>query len=85
MKGPLKATGMSDLKLTPSLLSMLERIERYSGSLLMLAVTASGGPEYTKLNKLLPQPAVLTFFHVWHTNHPSHAKRRAFVSLTKDG
>jgi hypothetical protein len=34
---------MSDLKLTPSLLSMLERIERHSGTLLMLAVTASGG------------------------------------------
>jgi hypothetical protein len=31
---------------------MLERIERHSGSLLMLAVTASGGPEYGKLNKL---------------------------------
>jgi DNA-binding PadR family transcriptional regulator len=42
---------MSDLKLTPSLLSMLERIERNSGSLLMLAVTASGG-QYGKLNKL---------------------------------
>jgi hypothetical protein len=43
---------MSDLKLTPSLLAMLERIERHSGSLLMLAVTASGGREYNKLNKL---------------------------------
>ena len=42
---------MSDLKLTPSLLAMLERIERHSGSLLMLAVTASGG-QYGKLNKL---------------------------------
>jgi hypothetical protein len=30
---------MSDLKLTPSLLSMLERIEQHSGTLLMLAVT----------------------------------------------
>jgi hypothetical protein len=30
---------MSDLKLTPSLLSLLERIERNSGTLLMLAVT----------------------------------------------
>src|ERR1700719_4050162 len=36
---------MSDLKLTPSLLSMLERIERHSGTLLMLAVTASGGQD----------------------------------------
>jgi len=43
---------MSDLKLTPSLLSMLERIEQHSGALLMLAVTASGGGEYGKLNKL---------------------------------
>jgi hypothetical protein len=42
---------MSDLKLTPSLVSMLERIERHSGSLLMFAVTASGG-QYGKLNKL---------------------------------
>jgi DNA-binding PadR family transcriptional regulator len=43
---------MSDLKLTPSLLAMLERIERHSGSLLMLTVTASGGRESGKLNKL---------------------------------
>ena len=42
---------MGDLKLTPSLLSMLERIERHSGTLLMLAVTASGGQD-GKLNKL---------------------------------
>jgi len=42
---------MSDLKLTPPLLSMLERIERHSGTLLMLAVTASGGQD-GKLNKL---------------------------------
>ena len=42
---------MSDLKLTPSLLSMLERIERNRGTLLMLAVTASGGQD-GKLNKL---------------------------------
>jgi hypothetical protein len=33
---------MSDVKLTPSLLAMLERIEQHS-PLLMLAVTASGG------------------------------------------
>jgi hypothetical protein len=42
---------MSDFKLTPSLLSMLERIEKHSGTLLMLAVTASGG-QGGKLNKL---------------------------------
>jgi hypothetical protein len=34
---------MSDLKLTPSLVAMLERIEQHSGALLMPAVTASGG------------------------------------------
>jgi hypothetical protein len=41
---------MSDVKLTPSLLAMLERIEQHS-PLLMLAVTASGGQD-GKLNKL---------------------------------
>src|SRR6202022_4108030 len=43
---------MSDLKLTPTLVAMLARIERHSGALLMLAVSASGGREYGKLNKL---------------------------------
>jgi hypothetical protein len=38
--------------LTPSLVAMLERIERHSGALLMLAVTASGGRECGKLNRL---------------------------------
>ena len=42
---------MSELKLTPSLLSMLERIEQHSGVLLMISVTASGGQD-GKLNKL---------------------------------
>jgi hypothetical protein len=42
---------MSDFKLTPSLLSILERIEKHSGTLLLLAVTASGGQD-GKLNKL---------------------------------
>ena len=41
---------MDDVKLTPSLLAMLERIEQHS-PLLMLAVTASGGQD-GKLNKL---------------------------------
>src|SRR5712672_3386785 len=50
-KDHLRLSSMSDLKLTPSLLSMLERIERHSGTLLMLAVTASGGQD-GKLNKL---------------------------------
>src|SRR5438105_13752827 len=43
---------MGDLKLTPTLVAMLERIEQHSEALLMLAVTASGGGEYGKLNKL---------------------------------
>jgi len=47
----LKPSTMSDLKLTPSLLAMLERIEKHSGTLLMLAVTASGG-QHGKLDKL---------------------------------
>jgi hypothetical protein len=47
----LRPSPMSDLKLTPTLLSMLERIERHSGTLLMLAITASGGQD-GKLNKL---------------------------------
>jgi hypothetical protein len=41
---------MSDLKLTPSLLAMLERIEQHR-PLLMLAVSASGGQD-GKLNNL---------------------------------
>ena len=42
---------MSNLKLTSSLLSMLERVEQHGGKLLMLSVTASGGQD-GKLNKL---------------------------------
>ena len=42
---------MSDLKLTPTLVAILERIEQHSGTLLMLSVTASGGQD-GKLNKL---------------------------------
>src|SRR5207245_2100508 len=53
---------MSDLKLTPSLLSMLERIERNSGTLLMLAVTASGGQD-GKLNKLRGAGYVVKWDH----------------------
>jgi hypothetical protein len=46
-----RLSSMSDLKLTSPLLAMLERIERHSGTLVMLAVTASGGQD-GKLNKL---------------------------------
>jgi hypothetical protein len=53
---------MSDLKLPPSLLSTLERIERHSGTLLMLAVTASGGQD-GKLNKLRGAGYVLKCDH----------------------
>src|SRR5260370_36860589 len=42
---------MSDLNRAPDLLSMLERIEKPSGTLLMRAVSASGGQD-GKLNKL---------------------------------
>src|SRR5713101_7793778 len=41
-KDHLRLSSMSDLKLTASLLSMLERIERHSGTLLMLAITEAG-------------------------------------------
>lgn len=41
------------LKLTPSLRSMLERIERHSGTLLMLTVTASGGRGIRQANEVL--------------------------------
>jgi hypothetical protein len=51
-RGTLVTTHMSEFNLTRSLLAMLERIERYGGTLLMLAVTASGGREYGKLSKL---------------------------------
>ena len=47
----LRLSDMSDLKLTPSLLAMLERIEQHNGTLLMLSVTASGRQD-GKLNKL---------------------------------
>src|SRR6201993_4573299 len=43
---------MSDLKLTPTLVALLGPIEQHSGALLMLAVTASGGGQDGKLNKL---------------------------------
>ena len=52
---------MSDVKITPSLLAMLERIEQHS-PLLMLAVTASGGQD-GKLNKLRGAGYVLKCDH----------------------
>jgi hypothetical protein len=45
---------MSDSKkLTASLRAMLERIERHSGELLELSITASGRREYTKLQRIV--------------------------------
>src|SRR5260221_4644485 len=64
----LRLSNMSDLKLTPSLLSMLEHIERHSGALLMLAVTASGGQE-GNLNKLRGAGYVV------ECDHPSVTER----------
>ena len=53
----------SVLKLTPALRSMLERINRHSGELLELAVTASGGREYTKLQRLMRAGYVVRVDH----------------------
>src|SRR5271169_986378 len=66
---------MSDLKLTPTLVAMLERIKQHSGALLMLAVTASGGREYTKLNKLRGAGYVVKCDHpsVTHGAWPAEA------------
>jgi hypothetical protein len=55
---------MSDrLKLTPSLRAMLERIQRHSGELLELSVTASGGRESTKLQRLFRAGYVVRVDH----------------------
>lgn len=59
------------LKLTPALRSMLERINKQSGDLLMLQVTASGGREYSKLNKLRNAGYVVK------CDHPSVKDRRS--------
>lgn len=42
---------------------MLERIERHSGELLELYVTASGGREYTKLQNLIRPGYVVRVDH----------------------
>jgi DNA-binding PadR family transcriptional regulator len=71
---------MSDLKLTPTLVAMLERIERHSGALLMLAVTASGGREYGKLNKLRGAGYVIK------CDHPNVTERAAeALAITEAG
>jgi hypothetical protein len=69
---------MSDMKLTPSLLAMLERIERHSGSLLMLAVTASGGQD-GKLNKLRGAGYVVKCDHPSVTEGAWPAEARAIT------
>ncbi len=45
--------------------AMLERINRHSGELLELAVTASGGREYSKLQRLIRAG------YVTRVDHPS--------------
>lgn len=42
----------SALKLTPALRSLLERVERQSGTLMLLQVLASGGRATSQLNAL---------------------------------
>jgi hypothetical protein len=62
---------MADLvpvRLTPTLRSMLERINRHSGELLELAVTASGGREYSKLQTLMRAGYVVRVDHPTVTN-----------------
>jgi hypothetical protein len=79
----LKVCGMSDaLKLTPSLLSMLDRIERHSGTLLLLTVTASGGREYSKLNKLRGAGYVVKCDHPSVTEGAWPAEA---LAITEDG
>jgi DNA-binding PadR family transcriptional regulator len=70
---------MSDLKLTPTLVAMLERIEQHSGALLMLAVTASGGAEYGKLNKLRGAGYVVKCDHPSVTEGPWPAEALAIT------
>jgi hypothetical protein len=43
---------MTDLKLTPALREMLERIERGSGRIMMISVVGSGRSEDRKLGRL---------------------------------
>jgi len=51
------------VNLTPTLRAMLERIARHSGELLELAITASGGREYTKLQSLIRAGYVVRVDH----------------------
>lgn len=51
------------VRLTPTLRSMLERINRHSGDLLELAITASGGREYSKLQSLMRAGYVVRVDH----------------------
>jgi hypothetical protein len=56
-------TDLVPVRLTPTLQSMLERIERHSGELLELAITASGGREYSKLQSLIRAGYVVRVDH----------------------
>jgi hypothetical protein len=75
---------MSDLKLTSSLLSMLERIEQHSGTLLMLSVTASGGQD-GKLNKLRGAGYVVKCDHPSVTEGAWPAEALAITSISFEG
>jgi hypothetical protein len=74
---------MGELKLTPSLLSMLERIEQHSGTLLMLAVTASGGQD-GKLNKLRGAGCVVKCDHPNVTEGPWPAEALAITEAGQE-
>jgi hypothetical protein len=73
---------MGELKLTPSLLSMLERIEQHSGTLLMLTVTASGGQD-GKLNRLRGARYVVKCDHPSVTEGPWPAEALAITEAGK--
>lgn len=75
---PVRLFRMGDLKLTPSLVSMLERIERNSGTVLMLSVTASGGQD-GKLNKLRGAGYVVKCDHPTVTDGPWPAEALAIT------
>src|SRR5438045_7594010 len=69
-------SSMGDLKLSPPLLSVLERIEQHSGTLLMLAVAASGGQD-GKLNKLRGAG------YVMKCDHPNVTEGHGLLRLSR--
>jgi hypothetical protein len=75
-------TDTAPVKLTPTLRSMLGRIERHSGELLEVAVTASGGREHGNLQKLIRAGYVKRVDHptVKEGKWPAEA-----LAITNDG